>query len=365
MQERAVHAEIVEDEAPRTALAIRDPQPPTTLAELAALKGEALEIITARVKVLRALRNAAIESTSPEDWLLFRDRESRTVGYLQDCGCDRVRDLYGIEIFNVSVPQRIEMSDGNFMYIMSGDGRCRLTCQTVEMIEGGRPSTDDFCKDKRGHELELAVRKSTRANLDGNITRELSGLNSVPLQELQVVWGPNKPISRCRLGRGFGTGSERLGADMETAAGVLTSQAPKCPTCESAMTFKEPRAGGKQFASFWSCTKYPNCKGTRKAEGEYSLERLRQQAGGAAAADDDAPPHPAGESAGSGKTPASTSAGPLITEPQGKRFYAIARGAGFKDDASILEFLSRYGYESVAEIPAKHYEEIVKALQQE
>ena len=79
----------------------------------------------------------------------------------------------------------------------------------------------------------------------------------------------------------------------------------------------------------------------------------------------DAPPHPAETAVGPKAAAPTSAAAPLITEPQGKRFYAIARGAGFKDDASVLEFLSRYGYESVAEIPVKHYEEIVKALQQE
>jgi hypothetical protein len=50
-------------------LALRRPDTPVTLSELAALKGEALEVIEARVQILETLRKAAIRATSPEDWL--------------------------------------------------------------------------------------------------------------------------------------------------------------------------------------------------------------------------------------------------------------------------------------------------------
>jgi hypothetical protein len=198
------------------ALALRRPDHPVTLSEIAAMRGEAVEIIEARVQVIETLRKASIRATSPEDWLLFKSPEEQggqIVGYLQDAGCDRVRDLWGIEIFNVSKPEKVVGNDpGVFSYLITGSGRCKLTVQFVEMMEGGRSSTDDFCKGKTGVDLELAVRKAARANLDGGITRELAGMKSVPVGELAEAWtGTKKTIDQCRRGRGFGTRDERLG----------------------------------------------------------------------------------------------------------------------------------------------------------
>jgi hypothetical protein len=88
------------------------------------MKSEALEVIEARIQVLDTLRKAAIRATSPEDWLLFKAKDGSITGYLQDCGCDRVRDLYGIEVYDISVPTKIPGTEpGQFHYLISGSGR--------------------------------------------------------------------------------------------------------------------------------------------------------------------------------------------------------------------------------------------------
>src|SRR5436190_4817434 len=184
---------------PVDAVSLRRPDTPTTVSELAALAGGAIEIIEARVQVITTLRTASIRAVHPEDWILFKATEeqgAQIVGYLQDAGCDRVRDLWGIEVFGISAPERIAGAQpGVFHYLISGSGRCKLTQQVVERIEGGRSSTDDFCKGKEGAELELLVRKAARANLDGNITRELAGMKSVPLDEIKAAWtGTSKRV---------------------------------------------------------------------------------------------------------------------------------------------------------------------------
>ena len=263
-----VEVETVPEGRERRDLPMEHPSREVSLSELAARQGEGLAIIEARAKILETLRKAAIRATSPEDWLLFKDRKGAVIGYLQDCGCDRVRDLYGIEIQDVGRPEKVSGEDGqSFTYLIEGGGYCGITHQTVQSIEGGRSSNDDFVRDKHGVELELAVRKAARANLDGNITRELAGLKSVPLQELQEAWkDSNKDPSNCRLGRGFGSGAERQGADMQTGAGVAQSEAPKCPTCGGAMKFIQAKEG--KYEAFWSCLKYSSgeCQGTRKFE---------------------------------------------------------------------------------------------------
>lgn len=250
--------EIVDDE-PVTTIALRSPTVPTTLAELAARKGEAIEIIEARVMVLETLRKAAIRATHPEDWILFKapdDQGGQIVGYLQDCGCDRVRDIWGIEVYDLSRPEKIAGNTPDaFNYIVGGSGRCKLTRQVVEDMEGGRSSLDDFCKGKTGADLELTVRKAARANLDGNITRELAGMKSVPLQEIEAAWaGTNKKADRCRRGRGFGSRDERLGA---TRAGVPDVEPPTCPHCKPPNTVKLVyRAGKDNRGAFYGCPNY-------------------------------------------------------------------------------------------------------------
>lgn len=246
--------EILARDHPDT-LALRAPSVPTSLNELAALKGEAIEIVEARALVLGTLRTASIKATSPEDWLLFKapdEQGGQIVGYLQDCGCDRVRDLWGIEIYGVGAPQKVTGAEpGIFHYLIAGDGRCKITRQVIEAIEGGRSSTDDFCKGKAGVELELLVRKAARANLDGNITRELAGMKSVPLDELRAAWtGSSKKIENCRRGRGFGTAAERLGANKESAPDV---EPPVCPHCGTKGAYRQAKG---DRGAFYGCPQY-------------------------------------------------------------------------------------------------------------
>ncbi len=242
------------DEAPiaATALELRRPDVPVDLNELAARKSEAVEIIEARADILAMIRKKAILATSPEDWVLFKAGEEhggQVVAYLQDCGAERVRDLYGIEIRNVSKPEKVLTNDpAVFHYIVRGDGLCKLTRQALEDVEGGRSSTEDFCKGKTGVDLELAVRKAARANLDGGITRELAGLKSVPLDEIAAVWqGTPKKIENCRKGRGFGTRDQRLGAETIDADIVP----PKCHLCQKPMKLRQGSKG-----PFYSCPDY-------------------------------------------------------------------------------------------------------------
>jgi hypothetical protein len=234
---------------------IRHPGAPTNLNELASRKGEAVEIVEARVQVVETLRRASIRLTSPPDWLLFKapdDQGGQIVGYVQDSGADRFRDLWGIEVFDVSDPEKITGNDaGVFTYIVRGSGRCRITGQTLEQIEGARSSTDDFCRGVAGVALEVLVRKAARANLDGGITRELAGMKSVPIEEIEDAWkGTPKKIADCRHGRGFGTRDERLGARSTKAPEV---DPPVCPHCQSIGVFREGKNGRP---GFYGCPKY-------------------------------------------------------------------------------------------------------------
>jgi hypothetical protein len=265
---------------------IRHPGIPTTVDALAARgSGQAIEILEARIAVLETARKRGIRLTSPEDWLLFRRDDGRITGYLQDAGCERLRDITGIEVFDVGEPVRVPAPDGrSFMYLIRGSGRSKLTGQVVEAMEGGRESTDDFCKDKRGAQLELAVRKAARANLDGSIVRELAGLKAVPLEELQAAWqGTTKNSEHCPKGRGFGTQDERLGA---TRHGAPDVEPPTCPHCEPKNSVKlKFRPANDKRAAFYGCPnweKHPKQKVIIDAAKWVAQQQTEAAAAGAA-----------------------------------------------------------------------------------
>lgn len=239
------------EEAP-DALALRSPRVPMTLDQLAARRGEAIEIIEARIQVLETARLRAIRMTHPEDWVLFKTKDERITGYLQDAGCERVRPVLSISIFDVGEPEKVVSNDGqSFAIIVRGRGRCGLTLDTLDAVEGIRESTEDFCKDLRGIKQELRVRQAARANLDGKIVRELAGLASVPLEELQRAWtGTDKKVEHCRKGRGFGSQDERLGATKE---GMPDVPPPTCPVCNIPLVY---RAGKGDRGAFYGCRQY-------------------------------------------------------------------------------------------------------------
>jgi hypothetical protein len=119
---------------------------------------------------------------------------------------------------------------------------------------------------KKGAQLELDVRKAARANLDGNITRELAGLKNVPLQELETAWaGTSKNSAKCHYGRGFGTQKEREGARVHEGD-KTDDPGPNCPKCGSKMYYREAGTtnSGREYPAFWGCSNFKktDCKGS-------------------------------------------------------------------------------------------------------
>jgi len=234
-----------------------------SLAELSKQLGVGVQTLQAAIDLWNNLRRAALSLTAPEDWLLFRDPEGRITCYLQDCGCARVRPLYGISIYNVSKPEKMTQTDGSFTYIISGSGFCARSLGQVESIEGARSSTDDFITKQNppltGTALDLAVRKAARSNLDGSITRELAGLESVPLEEIMEIYqktDPTKVRARFREGRGFGKKGER---SFQGEMAPDKVQPPKCPKCHIDMVLRKGNKG-----SFYGCPNFrsKDCKET-------------------------------------------------------------------------------------------------------
>ena len=244
--------------APQTHL-VRSPAVPTTLEDLAALD-EGMEIIEAREKILETIRKASIRATNPQDWVLFKAVDpggaERITGFLQDQGCKRVLPLWGIDIINLSgFEKTTDTVTGDFAYSIKGDGFCGFTKRSINDVEGLRYSTDRFLDNVTGIMKEMRVKQAARANLDGNITRKLTGLGSVAVEEIQEVWkGTWKTIDLCAKGQGYGTAKQRQGVDGKDAPKV---PAPMCEAekCGKTMRYFGASPDGKKPAA-WLCPDY-------------------------------------------------------------------------------------------------------------
>lgn len=258
----AVVDEIVEPEPTSLARQLADPRVPVTLDQLAARLDQGVAILDKRVTLVLTARKRGLSLCSPEDITLFKNIDGRITCYVSDAGCQRARTIWGINVRNVSETERIPSPDGQaFACRVRGDGECRLTGERIESFLGVRSSDEQFCKDKRGLALEVAVEKAARANLEGSICRALMGVKSVPLADLVDAWeGTSKHWEHCNKGRGFGTQDERLGA---TKAAVPDVPPPTCPYCDPvngqpvALKYR-PKSGDR--AAFYGCPNWEKHK---------------------------------------------------------------------------------------------------------
>lgn len=254
-EETKVHEpEIVDD----TSIELRKPSIPTTINELASLGAKGKAVIEAKKEILQTLRIASIQLTMPNDWVLFRvidERGDTITGFLSDQGCDRIKKMWGIKIHNLTEPERIESPDGVFAYRITGDGFSETVGEAALNMEGIRYSNERYADEKtEGIQREVAVRKAARANLDGGIVREIAGLKSVPIQELDKCWeGTWKKSAMCAKGRGFGSKDTRLGAADEQTGGVDPADVPICEHCKVKLVFR-PAKGDR--GAFYGCPNY-------------------------------------------------------------------------------------------------------------
>lgn len=164
------------------------------------------------VELFRVLNDQSIRHTHPEDWVIFSTDGGAEVCYLQDVGCERVANLWGID-FGRAHPARDvigrDLEDGHYCAEVTVTGRSRLTGQIVEEI--GFRSTEGFferawekaAKDGSQAERERIkanVRKAAIANAHGRIVRGLAGLDQMPLERLKAHFGDER-VKRIRGAR--------------------------------------------------------------------------------------------------------------------------------------------------------------------
>jgi hypothetical protein len=261
-EDPAIEPEVVEKD---TALA--SPALPVSINELASSE-EGLVRLERGIQIVKTLRRASIALTYPHDWILYK-AEDRITGYLQDVGVQRVWDLWGIEQFDLGKFERTDDKEtGDFSISITSSAFCKRTGQTIENITGTRYSYEEFIVKRKLKRLQIEpeVKKAARANMDGNQGRELMGLKSVPMEELDEVWASAgmtwKSSKFCPRGRGFGTQAERSGAQVQQADDLKPGEEPICEQCDNGGKITKMKfvpAGtssrtGKPYDAFWSCT---------------------------------------------------------------------------------------------------------------
>lgn len=268
--------DVPEETTPETAVELRRPSVPITIDQLAMLPvQERNKVIEGRIETLTTYMRASIRGTFPEDWVLNRSPDGAVLAYLQDKGCKRPSmKMWGISVTPTSDARKLMQSDGSFIYVQTGDGFCSATGEQIIGVEGSRTSNDDNVRHLKSAELEMAVRKNCRANLDGRIIRNLAGLREVPIEMLADCWkDTNKSVEHCVKGHGFGTQAERRGAVLQEDSGIAESDKPKCGLCGKVMKYipagrtKE----GKTYQSFFSCPSNQEHKKANEAREHYTV----------------------------------------------------------------------------------------------
>jgi restriction system protein len=57
---------------------------------------------------------------------------------------------------------------------------------------------------------------------------------------------------------------DQLGPNTATPTNATrASSAPSCPICAGSMVMRKAKKGAKAGSTFWGCTSYPDCKGTK------------------------------------------------------------------------------------------------------
>lgn len=164
---------------------------------------QATQIMQIRIDSLIKIRKAAIQGTSPQDWVGFKDRDDNVTYLLASSGAVKIRKYYGISTFNIrpESPEIIDDGGGRYASIMV-DALCNLTGEIALNITGLRRAGEDFVGRKTDEDLKMAARTSAETKA----VRILAGMIRVPESELVEC---EIDVSKTRKGAGFGKSAER------------------------------------------------------------------------------------------------------------------------------------------------------------
>jgi hypothetical protein len=261
----------IDPEVMNNSLELSKPSMPVTVDELAA-NNAGVDIVKRREEIVTVMRKASVSMTFPQDWLLFK-ADDRETAFLQDSGCQRVMQLWGIEITPtgdfVTTTVDDEKYKGEYAITCYGDAYCHVTGLSMKGIEGTRYSFEDFVNPRMPMNpimKKIRVQQASVANRNGNAVRKLTGLSNVAKEFLEEVWqGTGKSTKLCAQGKGYGSKAERMGAQVQQSE-VPAGEEPICVKCGSKMKFIQAgisKTQNKPYDAFWACQNQ-ECKATLK-----------------------------------------------------------------------------------------------------
>jgi len=159
---------------------------------------------------VETIRERAVKSTRPIDWVLMKTNEGVITGFPKRSGCEKIRKILGISIYNVQQPATQEDPKDHTRIAVSvvGDGVCGLTRETVEGVRGLRSSSEKFI----GRAAQWTdLFQAARSALDNRITRILGAVSQVELAELARIQGmtPEEFEGLANKGSGYGSAAQR------------------------------------------------------------------------------------------------------------------------------------------------------------
>ena len=252
----------------------------------------------ARIESVIKIKQLSLKVTNASDWTNQQDKP-----YIQASGSEKIANLFNISVmFLTPEPLYQEDPDGHYTYVFSGRFSMGIRGRSIE-VEGSRSSRDPFFKQ--------------------NLYEKDKDGKSKLVREKKIEERDNKrDVRMAAYTNMMGNGITRLLGirnltwdDLEKFAGIKKEDVGKIEYKSSKPPLKKPES-------------------TQETTGSGS--------------------NPPGQSAETQET------GPAISEPQRKRFYAIAKGSK-KTDEEIKKYLADIiKVDSSAKIPKDRYEEAVK-----
>lgn len=200
------------------------------LARMAIVEPEKVEkAMQALARVMRSMREIAIQDTVGIDWTLYKDRDGREVGVPRDSGCVKMRKWLGVSVYNhrhddgsgKEGPRvwtdAVDEGDGTKrqVQVVSGlvDAHCVRTGETIVGIPYAVRNEPDQFTGRKHPKTKLSnisdMLASWRTGADAKATRVLGGVRKIPKEELQER---GVDVTKCYLGHGHGSSADRAAA---------------------------------------------------------------------------------------------------------------------------------------------------------
>ncbi len=112
----------------------------------------------------------------------------------------------------------------------------------------------------------VAISTVSGKSMDFIIPSMLKGLAAFGQYALPILLVIAAGLSWYNKSRKTESTSEPASGLNRKASPVSGQQSPICPVCSSEMKLREAKRGANAGKSFWGCSDYPRCKGTRAVD---------------------------------------------------------------------------------------------------